>query len=172
MFGAKGGKGGPGNSVSSTGQGGNGGDAKTSLDVLRREAELGRRLIQVGLMRRFDDEYVQLKAMLDDGQLDAPRVLHCVHPDPAVAAGFDSAMVVRDSRVHEVDVTRFLLGEEIASIQIVTPRPNPGAPTGLRTLRSRSCAHAPAYTWTWNCLSPPVSATRFAPRLLAKTAAQ
>ena len=40
-------------------------------------------------------------------------------------------MVVRDSLVHEVDVTRFLFGEEIASIQIIKPAPNPAAPQGL-----------------------------------------
>ena len=32
-------------------------------------------------------------------------------PKPAVPPSFDSAMVVRDSLVHEVDVTRFLLGD-------------------------------------------------------------
>jgi myo-inositol 2-dehydrogenase/D-chiro-inositol 1-dehydrogenase len=40
-------------------------------------------------------------------------------------------MVVRDSLVHEVDVTRFLFDEEIASIQIIKPAPNPVAPQGL-----------------------------------------
>jgi myo-inositol 2-dehydrogenase/D-chiro-inositol 1-dehydrogenase len=40
-------------------------------------------------------------------------------------------MVVRDSLVHEVDVTRFLFDEEITSIQIVKPSANPSAPEGL-----------------------------------------
>jgi myo-inositol 2-dehydrogenase / D-chiro-inositol 1-dehydrogenase len=57
--------------------------------------------------------------------------LHCAHRNPAVPPSFDSAMVVRDSLVHEVDVTRFLFGEEIASIQIIKPAPNPAAPQGL-----------------------------------------
>jgi myo-inositol 2-dehydrogenase/D-chiro-inositol 1-dehydrogenase len=54
-----------------------------------------------------------------------------VHRNPAVPPSFDSAMVVRDSLVHEVDVTRFLFDEEIASIQIIKPSANPGAPEGL-----------------------------------------
>jgi myo-inositol 2-dehydrogenase/D-chiro-inositol 1-dehydrogenase len=41
-------------------------------------------------------------------------------------------MVVRDSLVHEVDVTRFLLGEEIASVQIIKPMVNRSAPRGLQ----------------------------------------
>ena len=57
--------------------------------------------------------------------------MHCAHRNPAVPPSFDSAMVVRDSLVHEVDVTRFLFDEEIASIQIIKPAPNPVAPQGL-----------------------------------------
>jgi myo-inositol 2-dehydrogenase/D-chiro-inositol 1-dehydrogenase len=82
-------------------------------------------------MRRFDHEYAQLKAMLDAGELGRPLVLHCAHRNPAVPPSFDSAMVVRDSLVHEVDVTRFLFDEEIVSIQIIKPSANPGAPEGL-----------------------------------------
>jgi myo-inositol 2-dehydrogenase / D-chiro-inositol 1-dehydrogenase len=106
-------------------------DVETSLEVVKREAELGKRLIQVGFMRRFDHEYAALKSMLDSGELGRPLVLHCAHRNPAVPPSFDSAMVVRDSLVHEVDVTRFLFDEEIVSIQIIKPSANPGAPEGL-----------------------------------------
>ncbi|ORA39375.1 Gfo/Idh/MocA family protein [Mycobacterium aquaticum] len=106
-------------------------DVESALAVVKREAELGKRLIQVGFMRRFDDEYMALKAMLDEGELGQPLVLHCAHRNPAVPHGFDSAMVVRDSLVHEIDVTRFLFDEEIASIQIIKPTANPAGPEGL-----------------------------------------
>ena len=106
-------------------------DVATSLDVVKREAEHGRRLIQVGFMRRFDHEYAQLKALLDSGDLGRPLVLHCAHRNPAVPPSFDSSMIVRDSLVHEVDVTRFLFDEEIASIQIIKPSANPAAPQGI-----------------------------------------
>jgi myo-inositol 2-dehydrogenase/D-chiro-inositol 1-dehydrogenase len=106
-------------------------DVATSLEIVKREAELGKRLIQVGFMRRFDHEYAQLKALLDSGDLGRALILHCAHRNPAVPSSFDSAMVVRDSLVHEVDVTRFLFDEEIVSIQIVKPAANPGAPEGL-----------------------------------------
>ncbi|MGZ6779557.1 MAG: Gfo/Idh/MocA family protein [Mycobacterium sp.] len=106
-------------------------DVETSLAVVKREAELGKKLIQVGFMRRFDHEYAQLKALIDGGDVGRPLVLHCVHRNPAVPPSFDSAMVVRDSLVHEVDVARFLFDEEIASIQVIKPAPNPAAPQGL-----------------------------------------
>jgi myo-inositol 2-dehydrogenase/D-chiro-inositol 1-dehydrogenase len=106
-------------------------DVETALVVVKREAELGKRLIQVGFMRRFDHEYAGLKALLDGGELGRAVVLHCVHRNAAVPPGFDSAMMVRDSLVHEVDVTRFLFDEEITSVQIVKPAASPGAPPGL-----------------------------------------
>ena len=58
--------------------------------------------------------------------------MHCAHRNPAVPPSFDSSMIVKDSLVHEVDVTRFLFGEEITSVQIVKPTANPAAPQGLQ----------------------------------------
>jgi myo-inositol 2-dehydrogenase / D-chiro-inositol 1-dehydrogenase len=118
----------------------------TSLDIVRREADLGVKLIQVGFMRRFDHEYVHLKTLIDGGELGRPLVMHCVHRNPAVPPSFDSSMIVRDSLVHEVDVTRFLFDEEITSIQIIKPTLNPQAPQGLQdpqiaVLRTASGKH-------------------------------
>ncbi|SBS79500.1 Inositol 2-dehydrogenase 1 [uncultured Mycobacterium sp.] len=106
-------------------------EVETSLEVVRREAELSTRLIQVGFMRRFDHEYAQLKALIDNGDLGTPLILHCAHRNPSVPVSFDSAMIVKDSLVHEVDVARFLFGEEITSIQIIKPAANPSAPHGV-----------------------------------------
>lgn len=107
-------------------------DVATSLEIVRREAATGRKLIQVGFMRRFDPEYERLKALIDDGAFGQLLMAHCVHRNPAVPPTFDSAMIVRDSLVHEVDVARFLFDEEITSIQIISPNANPGAPEGVK----------------------------------------
>ena len=86
-------------------------EVETSLEVVKREAELGKRLIQVGFMRRFDQEYAQLKALIDGGELGQPLVIHCVHRNPAVPPSFDSAMMVQGfagtrGRRHAVPVRR------------------------------------------------------------------
>jgi len=107
-------------------------DVATSLEVVKREAELGRKLIQVGFMRRFDHEYAALKTMIDRDDLGQVLVMHCAHRNPAVPPNFDSSMIVKDSLVHEVDVTRFLFDEEITSVQVIKPSVNPGAPGGLQ----------------------------------------
>ncbi|MBY6410185.1 Gfo/Idh/MocA family oxidoreductase [Rhodococcus sp. BP-252] len=107
-------------------------EVETSLAVVKAEAALGKTLIQVGFMRRFDNEYAELKALIDSGDIGRPLVVHCAHRNPTVPPSFDSAMIVKDSLVHEVDVTRFLLDEEITSVQIIKPSANANAPEGLQ----------------------------------------
>ncbi|MBM7804994.1 myo-inositol 2-dehydrogenase/D-chiro-inositol 1-dehydrogenase [Geodermatophilus bullaregiensis] len=101
-------------------------DAGSSLALVRAEdeyaARTGRRLVTVGFMRRFDPEYAELKALLDAGGLGEPLLVHCAHRNAAVPPHFTSEMMVSDSVVHEVDVARFLLDEEIAAVTVLRPR--------------------------------------------------
>jgi myo-inositol 2-dehydrogenase/D-chiro-inositol 1-dehydrogenase len=73
-------------------------------------------------MRRFDPEYAELRALIASGQLGEPLVVHCAHRNAAVPPGFTSEMMITDSVVHEVDVARFLLDEEIAAVTVLRPR--------------------------------------------------
>ena len=57
-------------------------DVETSLAVVKREAELGKQLIQVGFMRRFDHEYAQLKALIDGGEFGAAAGAALRAPQP------------------------------------------------------------------------------------------
>ncbi|MCW4352449.1 Gfo/Idh/MocA family oxidoreductase [Hoyosella sp. YIM 151337] len=98
-------------------------DAESSLAIVKAEAELGKQLIQVGFMRRYDHEYAHLRGVVESGELGAPLLLHCAHRNKATHPHFDSEMVVKDALVHEVDVTRFLFGEEITAVRILTPAP-------------------------------------------------
>ena len=79
-------------------------------------------LVTVGFMRRYDPGYVELKAQLDAGAIGAPLLVHCAHRNPFVHDFFDSAMIITDSAVHEVDVARWLLGEEIVRVTVHAPR--------------------------------------------------
>jgi myo-inositol 2-dehydrogenase/D-chiro-inositol 1-dehydrogenase len=101
-------------------------DAASSLALVKAEdecsARTGRRLVQVGFMRRFDPEYAELKALIGSGGLGEPLVVHCAHRNAAVPPHFTSEMMISDSVVHEVDVARFLLDEEIAAVTVLRPR--------------------------------------------------
>ncbi|MGP3769602.1 Gfo/Idh/MocA family protein [Streptomyces sp. SDT5-1] len=99
--------------------------ATTAEDCLRiTEAEMahGRRLVQVGFMRRFDHGYRQLKDVIESGRVGEPLVVHCAHRNPTVPESYTSDMAALDTAVHEIDVLRWLLDDEIVSTQVVTPR--------------------------------------------------
>jgi myo-inositol 2-dehydrogenase / D-chiro-inositol 1-dehydrogenase len=102
------------------------------LRVLEAEAALPRRLVQVGFMRRYDDGFRALKERLDDGQVGRALLLHCRHRNASVPPGFTSDMMITDSVVHDIDMTRWLLGQEIVAASVFKARPSSLAPAGLQ----------------------------------------
>ncbi|MET0488796.1 MAG: Gfo/Idh/MocA family oxidoreductase [Acidimicrobiales bacterium] len=100
--------------------------------VLEAEAAKPRRLIQVGFMRRYDDGFRALKAAADAGRVGRPLLLHCRHRNAEVPPGFTSDMMITDSVVHDIDVTRWLLGQEIVAATVFKARPSSLAPEGLQ----------------------------------------
>ncbi len=92
--------------------------AAEALDLVGAEAALGRRLITVGYMRRFDPAYADMKRMIDGGSLGAPVLLHNTHRNASAPDWFTGAMAVTNSFVHEIDISRWLLGAEMVSAQV------------------------------------------------------
>ena len=92
------------------------------VQVLEAEVALGRRLVIVGFMRRQDPGYRQVKASLDGGAIGEALILHNVHRNPTVPDSFTSFMTMTDSIIHEIDTSRWLLGEELASVQVIPPK--------------------------------------------------
>ncbi|MFI8265683.1 Gfo/Idh/MocA family protein [Streptomyces sp. NPDC085665] len=110
-------------------------DPAGALRVMEAERRLGRRLVQVGFMRRFDAEYERLKELLDAGGIGRPLFLHCRHRNAASPSFFTSDMLITDSVVHEVDAARWLLGQEITAVSVLSPASSSAAPEGLRDPR-------------------------------------
>ncbi len=92
--------------------------------IVNAELAHGRRRVQVGFMRRYDAGYRALKAALDDGVVGAPLLAHCAHRNPAAPPyGFTSDMIISDSAVHDIDIARWLFGQEITAVSVLKPRP-------------------------------------------------
>ena len=88
--------------------------------ILDAEMASGRRLVQVGFMRRYDAGYLAMKRAVDDGTIGAPLMVHCAHRNAATPArGFTSDMLITDAAIHEIDLVRWLLGQEIAAVNAV-----------------------------------------------------
>ncbi|GAB2886666.1 Gfo/Idh/MocA family oxidoreductase [Streptomyces deserti] len=96
--------------------------AEDCLRIVDAERAHGRRLVQVGFMRRFDAGYRQMKDVLAAGSLGSPLIVHCAHRNPTVPESYHSAMAAQDTAVHEIDTLRWLLDDEIVSAQVLTPR--------------------------------------------------
>lgn len=92
--------------------------------VIEAEVAHGKRLVQVGFMRRFDAAYRALKEELVSGSVGAPLMYHAAHRNPSVPASYTSDMAIVDTLVHDIDVARWLLDDEVAAIEIRSARPN------------------------------------------------
>ena len=106
--------------------------SRECLDIISAEVALGRRLVQVGYMRRFDPAYTEMKATLQSGKLGLPLFFHCVHRNLSAPPWFDSKMAISNSAVHEIDISRWLLDEELASIQVFQPATSSPTPPSRR----------------------------------------
>ena len=94
-----------------------------ALKVMEAEVAFGRRLVQVGFMRRFDADYRRLKAVIDGGSLGAPLLYHSVHRNASVPEGlYTSEMPLNDTLVHDADISRWLLGDEVTGVEVRVPR--------------------------------------------------
>lgn len=106
-----------------------------SADACKRivEAELaaGKQLVQVGFMRRYDSGYRQLKEAIETRKYGEPLLLHCAHRNPDVDANWDNSSAVENSMVHEIDVLRWLLGENYATAEVRYGKSTSKAKDGL-----------------------------------------
>jgi myo-inositol 2-dehydrogenase / D-chiro-inositol 1-dehydrogenase len=94
--------------------------AEDCLRIVAAEQAFGRRLVQVGFMRRYDTGYQAMKGSL--AELGPVLLMHCAHRNPTVPESYHSDMAVQDTAVHEIDIIRWLLDEEIVTAQVITPR--------------------------------------------------
>ncbi len=109
--------------------------ATTAADcraIVDAERAAGRRLVQVGFMRRFDQGYRDLRQVIVSGTLGEVLMVHAAHRNASSPARFSTEMMINDTLVHELDVLRFLLDDDYVSAQIVFPRRSAAAPDALR----------------------------------------
>lgn len=93
--------------------------------VVNHEASLGRRLLQVGLMRHYDPQHVAVKTALDRGDVGRPLMFRGWHRNPPEAIPPSSEEVLVNSAVHDIYSTRWLLGDEISEVLVRGTTINP-----------------------------------------------
>lgn len=101
-----------------------------AMAVMEAEALGGRRLLTLGFMRRFDPGYLALKGQLDAGLVGQPLIVRNIHRNQQAPYGLLSERTLTNMAIHEMDINRWLLGEELASVQVILPSPGPDTPAG------------------------------------------
>jgi myo-inositol 2-dehydrogenase/D-chiro-inositol 1-dehydrogenase len=96
--------------------------AAECLKVIDSEVRGGRRLVQVGFMRRFDPSYADMKRVLASGAIGPALMFHCIHRNVSVPDWFTSDMAITNSLPHEFDIARWLLATELTSIAVHQPK--------------------------------------------------
>ncbi len=98
-----------------------------SRRVVEAEVALGRRLLQVGFMRRFDPAYLELRQAVHDGSIGEVRAMHCLHRNAAAHPSATSEGVLVNSMIHEFDSVPWLLDDPLAAVTVFAPAVPPGA---------------------------------------------
>jgi myo-inositol 2-dehydrogenase/D-chiro-inositol 1-dehydrogenase len=92
--------------------------AEAALGVVEAEVELGRKLVQVGFMRRYDPQHVAAKEAVDAGSVGAPVVFKGWHRNADLDPGIDSEWVVINAMIHDIDSARWFMQEEIEEVYV------------------------------------------------------
>ena len=91
-------------------------------DIIKREQEIGKRLVQVGFMRHYDRGYAEMKRIIDSGEIGKPLLIKCCHRNVAQGPGFKTENGVTNVAIHELDICRWLLGENLNEVAVRFPR--------------------------------------------------
>lgn len=95
--------------------------AEDGWPIVAAEVARGRRLVQLGFMRRYDPGFVELRRQVATGAIGRPRLVHNVHRNASDAAT-TGAQLVAGSMIHEIDDVPWLLGgDPIAAIRVESP---------------------------------------------------
>ena len=90
--------------------------------VVDAEMAGGKRLIQLGFNRRFDEAYQELKELVVSGRLGEPLVAHCAHRNADYPEAFDDVVAVTGTAIHEIDTMSWLVGDYFTKAQVIFPK--------------------------------------------------
>jgi myo-inositol 2-dehydrogenase / D-chiro-inositol 1-dehydrogenase len=92
--------------------------AADAARLIEEECSLGRRLVAVGLMRRFDPYHVAVCQMVASRKLGRPILYKGVHRNATIPYDVRGEVVVTNSAGHDIDAARWLLGQEIEEVYV------------------------------------------------------
>ncbi|MCH6471397.1 Gfo/Idh/MocA family oxidoreductase [Sinomonas terrae] len=99
----------------------------------RVAAELGKSLVSLGFMRRFDPAHTELKRRIAAGELGEILAVHCVSRNVRSAPDATNVSAITNSAIHELDSMPWLLGTDVAEVAWISgSKTSALAPAGLQ----------------------------------------
>ena len=99
-------------------------EAKKVAKIVRESKSI----VGVGFMRRFDKAYLDLKKEINTGKYGQILQIRCTSRNVS-SPNATTSMLLTNVAVHEIDIIRWLLGEDIVSVKVnyakVTKKANP-----------------------------------------------
>ena len=99
-------------------------EAKKVAKIVRESKSI----VGVGFMRRFDKAYLDLKKEINTGKYGHVLQIRCTSRNVS-SPNATTSMLLTNVAVHEIDIIRWLLGEDIVSVKVnyakVTKKANP-----------------------------------------------
>lgn len=108
--------------------------SEDALAVVGDEVALGRRLVAVGFMRRFDPQHNAVKEVVASGRIGEPLLFKGVHRNASVEFGISAATILTNSAGHDLDSARWLLGSDPARVLVRGIRSRPDLHADTRDL--------------------------------------
>jgi len=105
--------------------------------------------VWAGFMRRFDHAFVALRDSYQRGHVGQAVFVDMAHRNPSVPATFTNDAYMNETFIHEFDVTRWLLGEDIVTVQVDTLGPT----------RPRTRLNDPLFVTAWTQSGIPIRIT-------------
>jgi myo-inositol 2-dehydrogenase/D-chiro-inositol 1-dehydrogenase len=86
--------------------------------IVEAEVELGRKVVQVGFMRRYDPQHLDVKNAIESGDIGQPVLFRGTHRNEGARTGTSSESILINSAVHDLDSARWMLGREIEEVYV------------------------------------------------------
>lgn len=96
-------------------------DSEGCRAIVEQEMAGGKRLVQVGFMRRYDTGYRQLKQAIQDNCIGRPLMVHCAHRNKSVGENYEDDYVITQCCIHEIDLLQWLLDDDYHQVQVLLP---------------------------------------------------
>lgn len=99
--------------------------------VMEAEQKTGKKMVQIGFMRRYDTGYQKLKEIVDTGEIGEPLLLHCRHYNASTVPEYKTPQAIYETLIHEIDVLHWLIDDEYSDVKVYFPRQTSKVTNGI-----------------------------------------